>query len=161
MRTGDKPFSEPMMARLHRHICVSRPHWVKVKWWMWFNRLSLCRAVDETSTYHLSSQTVLVNFTTVRTVGIRRQLSSPTFLGRISVIEFNIDVFILNSAGNLEISSSRCRQNRGEWFRTFLDYEFKKNVYCSMLWYENIEHKIIQIIRIFVFLCIQKYRLLN
>ena len=28
-RPGDKPLSEPMMARLPTHICVPRPQWVK------------------------------------------------------------------------------------------------------------------------------------
>ena len=28
-RSGDKPLSEPMMARLPTHICVTRPQWVK------------------------------------------------------------------------------------------------------------------------------------
>ena len=28
-RTGDKPLSEPMMARLPTHICVTQPQWVK------------------------------------------------------------------------------------------------------------------------------------
>ena len=28
-RPGDKPLSEPMMARLPTHICVTRPQWVK------------------------------------------------------------------------------------------------------------------------------------
>ena len=28
-RPGDKPLSEPMMARLLTHICVTRPQWVK------------------------------------------------------------------------------------------------------------------------------------
>ena len=28
-RLGDKPLSEPMMARLPTHICVTRPQWVK------------------------------------------------------------------------------------------------------------------------------------
>ena len=30
-RPGDKPLSEPMMARLPTHICVIRPQWVKSK----------------------------------------------------------------------------------------------------------------------------------
>ena len=25
---GDKPLSEPMMVRLPKHICITRPHWV-------------------------------------------------------------------------------------------------------------------------------------
>ena len=29
-RPGDKPLSEPMMARLPTHICVTRPQWVKM-----------------------------------------------------------------------------------------------------------------------------------
>ena len=29
-RPGDKPLSEPMMASLLTHICVTRPQWVKV-----------------------------------------------------------------------------------------------------------------------------------
>ena len=28
-RSGDKPLSEPMMARLPTHLCVTRPQWVK------------------------------------------------------------------------------------------------------------------------------------
>ena len=28
-RTGDKPFSGPMVVRLPTHICVTRPQWVK------------------------------------------------------------------------------------------------------------------------------------
>ena len=28
-RPGDKPLSEPMMVNLLRHICVTRPRWVK------------------------------------------------------------------------------------------------------------------------------------
>ena len=28
-RPGDKPLSEPMMVRLPKHICVTRPQWVK------------------------------------------------------------------------------------------------------------------------------------
>ena len=28
-RSGDKPSVEPMMVSLLRHICVTRPHWVK------------------------------------------------------------------------------------------------------------------------------------
>ena len=28
-RLGDKPLSEPMIARLSTHICVTRPQWVK------------------------------------------------------------------------------------------------------------------------------------
>ena len=30
-RQGDKPLSEPMMARLPTHICVTRPQWVKTQ----------------------------------------------------------------------------------------------------------------------------------
>ena len=29
---GDKPLSEPMMARLQTHICVMRPQWVKTRY---------------------------------------------------------------------------------------------------------------------------------
>ena len=29
-RLGDKPLSEPMIVILSTHICVTRPHWVKV-----------------------------------------------------------------------------------------------------------------------------------
>ena len=29
-RPGDKPLSEPMMARLPTHICVARPQWVNI-----------------------------------------------------------------------------------------------------------------------------------
>ena len=41
---GDKPLSEPMMARLPTHICVTRPQWVNetfaqqhyfAYWWFW------------------------------------------------------------------------------------------------------------------------------
>ena len=40
-RSGDKPLSEPMMVRLPRHICFTRPIWIKVyiikqmiaSWW--------------------------------------------------------------------------------------------------------------------------------
>ena len=31
-RSGDKPLSETMMARLLTHICVTRPQWVKSRW---------------------------------------------------------------------------------------------------------------------------------
>ena len=31
-RSGDKPWSEPMMVSLPTHICVTRPQWVKVYW---------------------------------------------------------------------------------------------------------------------------------
>ena len=31
-RPGDKPLSEPMMVSLRTHICVTRPHWVKMSW---------------------------------------------------------------------------------------------------------------------------------
>ena len=31
-RQGNKPLSEPMMVRLLKHICVTRPQWVN--WWM-------------------------------------------------------------------------------------------------------------------------------
>ena len=30
-RPGDKPLSEPMLARLLTHTCVTRPQWVKLK----------------------------------------------------------------------------------------------------------------------------------
>ena len=29
-RSGDKPLSEPVMVSLPTHICVTRPHWVKI-----------------------------------------------------------------------------------------------------------------------------------
>ena len=32
-RPGDKPLSEPMMARLLMHICVTRPQWVNKIFW--------------------------------------------------------------------------------------------------------------------------------
>ena len=32
-RPGDKPLSEPMMVNLLTHICVSRPQWVKERFW--------------------------------------------------------------------------------------------------------------------------------
>ena len=31
-RPGDKPLSEPMLARLLMHICITRPQWVNVIW---------------------------------------------------------------------------------------------------------------------------------
>ena len=31
-RPGDKPLSEPMMASLPTHICVTRPQWVNAIW---------------------------------------------------------------------------------------------------------------------------------
>ena len=31
-RPGDKPLSELMMVSLRTHICVTRPHWVKLGW---------------------------------------------------------------------------------------------------------------------------------
>ena len=40
-RPGDKPLSEPMMARLPTHICVTRPQWVNssdagdIIFWLW------------------------------------------------------------------------------------------------------------------------------
>ena len=30
-RPGDKPLSEPMVARLPTHICMTRPQWVKIQ----------------------------------------------------------------------------------------------------------------------------------
>ena len=38
-RTGDKPLSEPMMARLLTHICVTRPQWVK--WFTWIYNMEV------------------------------------------------------------------------------------------------------------------------
>ena len=32
-RPGDEPLSGPMMVRLPTHICVTRPQWVKARWW--------------------------------------------------------------------------------------------------------------------------------
>ena len=32
-RPGDKSLSEPMVASLLAHICVTRPQWVNVAWW--------------------------------------------------------------------------------------------------------------------------------
>ena len=32
-RLGDKPLSEPMVVRLPTHICVTRPEWVKTRWY--------------------------------------------------------------------------------------------------------------------------------
>ena len=43
-RSGDKPLSEPMMASLLTHICVTRPQWVKVMTWP-----VRCQAIVETS----------------------------------------------------------------------------------------------------------------
>ena len=41
-RQGDKPLSEPMMARFPTHICVTRPHWVNF-WFVFY--LSYYRVV--------------------------------------------------------------------------------------------------------------------
>ena len=41
-RSGDKPLSEPMMASLPTHICVTRPQWVK--WNVWLKR---CQTYDQ------------------------------------------------------------------------------------------------------------------
>ena len=43
-RSGDKPLSEPMMASLLTHICVTRPQWDKVMTWP-----VRCQAIVETS----------------------------------------------------------------------------------------------------------------
>ena len=32
-RSGDNPLSEPVMVRLLRHICVTRPQWMN-QWWL-------------------------------------------------------------------------------------------------------------------------------
>ena len=59
-RPGDKPFSEPMVARLLTHICVVRPQWVIVRragllWsqrdfeWRWSVPLFKCLTVLEFS----------------------------------------------------------------------------------------------------------------
>ena len=32
-RPGDKPLSHPMMGSVLTHICVTRPHWVKMCYW--------------------------------------------------------------------------------------------------------------------------------
>ena len=32
-RLGDKPLSEPIMVSLLTHICISRPQWVKQRYW--------------------------------------------------------------------------------------------------------------------------------
>ena len=52
--------------------------WARL-WWMGFNRWSHCHEDDGRSSTHLSSQTLLVNFTLGRTGGIRGQLSSQLF----------------------------------------------------------------------------------
>ena len=33
-RPGDKPLSEPMLIFAPTHICVTRPQWVKLQWWL-------------------------------------------------------------------------------------------------------------------------------
>ena len=33
-RPGDKPLSEPMVVRLTTHICVTRPQWVNIRYWV-------------------------------------------------------------------------------------------------------------------------------
>ena len=39
---GDKPLSEPMMVRLLRHICITRPQWVNQQcFWSYFSALML------------------------------------------------------------------------------------------------------------------------
>ena len=39
-RPGDKPLSEPMMASLPTHICVTRPQWVKeINLYYWLRRI--------------------------------------------------------------------------------------------------------------------------
>ena len=43
-RPDGKPSSGPMMVSLLWHICVTRPQWVNVTWWM-FSSLSLCSSV--------------------------------------------------------------------------------------------------------------------
>ena len=56
-RPGDKPISEPMMVRLPKHICVTRPQWVNkfrpVE--NIFNHILL-------NTFYLSIQTSLISF---------------------------------------------------------------------------------------------------
>ena len=47
-------------------------------WWMGFNRWSHCHENDRRSSTHLSSQSLLVNFTLGRTGGICGQLSSQS-----------------------------------------------------------------------------------
>ena len=44
-RPGDKPLSEPMMVSLLTHICVTRPQWVKMRYFN-ANFIELC------TTYH-------------------------------------------------------------------------------------------------------------
>ena len=50
-RSGDKPFSEPMMDSLFTHICVTRPQWVKSYYQY---RKSHCgeQAAERTSSFH-------------------------------------------------------------------------------------------------------------
>ena len=50
-RPGDKPLSEPMMARVPTRICVTRPQWVKLafQWIMDTGfHISLCTVINET-----------------------------------------------------------------------------------------------------------------
>ena len=60
-RPGDKPLSDPMMVRLLRHVCVTRPEWVKhrrstsLKRKLWWNKI-MSRNVN-TSRDSISSHT--------------------------------------------------------------------------------------------------------
>ena len=36
-RSGDKPLSEPMMVSLQMHICITRPQWVKLRFFQILN----------------------------------------------------------------------------------------------------------------------------
>ena len=53
-RPGDKPLSEPMLARLPMHICVTRPQWVKkIAYWLWGWSLS---CVGHSTNFHFARQ---------------------------------------------------------------------------------------------------------
>ena len=41
-RPGDKPLSEPVMARLPTHICVTRPQWVNKQASFWWFETTWC-----------------------------------------------------------------------------------------------------------------------
>ena len=58
-RPGDKPLSEPMMARLPTHICVTRPQWVNWK----ATRLAARTAIDAKLGYQGPLLLIRVNLT--------------------------------------------------------------------------------------------------
>ena len=58
-RPGDKPLSEPMMVRLLRHICITRPQWVKQpKYWNCKLSQQLSMSTRKSLTFSLSLQTI-------------------------------------------------------------------------------------------------------